>query len=137
MYHFAEGAIEDDSLTNVKSLQVISKALPGFELSMILISEVSDRDPNDVVSTRLEEASISLRGFKNPSRESCDMGGAEAIAFGWEFFDEGAGQVAAQQIIAAHGNRLVSISATFSKDHRQVGVAATMEVARAVRWRPQ
>jgi hypothetical protein len=135
MYHFSEGAIDDDSVSGATSMHVLNKAIEGAELSIVLITEPAERPADAIVAERLQHAEMSMLGFRNKLGKRAEIGGAEAISFGWEFLDDKNGYLAAHQIIAMHGGRMVSLSASFPVGLRDRGIAAMAQVASAIRWR--
>ena len=135
MYHFSEGAIDDDSVSSAKSMHVLNKPMDGVDLSIVLIAEPAERPADAIVAERLQQAEISLPGFRNKVGKRAEMGGSEAISFGWEFLDGKNGYLAAHQIIASQAGRMISLSASFPVGMRDRGVAAMVQVAAAVRWR--
>ena len=135
MHHFPEGAIADDSVISEKALHVLTCEVAGGPLSLLLVSEWSDRAIDETVSERLEQAELASPQFRNVRRAPCEMGGVLGVSFGWEFFDERGGRMAAHQLIAQHGARVVSISATFPSGKGEAGVEAMTGLASAIRWR--
>lgn len=135
MHHFPEGAIADDSIISEKTLHVLTCEAAGGPMSVLLVSEWSERAIEETVSERLEQAELASPQFRAVRRDPCEMGGVDGVSFGWEFFDERAGRMAAHQLIAQHGPRVVSLSATFPSAKRDAGVEAMSQLAAAIRWR--
>ena len=59
MHHFPEGAIADDSVISEKALHVLTCEVAGGPLSLLLVSEWSDRAIDETVSERLEQAELA------------------------------------------------------------------------------
>jgi hypothetical protein len=137
VYHFSEGAIDHAMIEADKTLHALSIPVAGIRRTVLMVSEVNEKDPTALAAERLKEAKLSLRSVRNPAMHAETMGGVPAVSLGWEFFDEAAGNVTAHQILAAHGGRLVSLSATFPASVADKGVEALKQVAHAVRWRRQ
>ncbi len=135
MFHFAEGAIDSPHVTAQKSLHALSVPIGGNPTTVVLISEPSERAAEDIAKERLKAARLSLRGFRGEVVSTVPMGGTDATSFGWEFFDEAAGRVAAHQVLASVQGRTISLSATFPLGVREKGIQVLHQLAQTIRWR--
>lgn len=135
MYHFPEGAIDDGTIKAQRSLQIFSKDVDGASLSIVLVADVIDTPIDEIASERLRAARLGCRGFRNDTRAPVDVGGATGEAFGWEYLDDDVGCVAAHQILAAVGDRVISLSATFPVAMRERCTRVLIDLANAMRWR--